>query len=117
MIIRAAKLLHGEREMKTRDPVATLSSSDGTSSLLIETSAYGREGEQGTRRTLRQSCLTTSRLAENAAARSAEDDGLRVREDGRDREAACKIGQAESQRITIVQTWLPYAPGHLTSMK
>lgn len=90
MIIRAAKLLHGEREMKTRDPVATLSSSDGTSSLLIETSAYGREGEQGTRRTLRQSCLTTGRLAEHAATCSAQDNSLCVREDGRDGKAAYK---------------------------
>ena len=38
--------------------------------------------------TLRQSCLTTGGLAEHAAACGAEDDGLRVRENGRDGEAA-----------------------------
>ena len=44
--------------------------------------------DRGRGRTLGQSRLTTSRLAQDACARTAENDGLGVREDSGDREAA-----------------------------
>lgn len=43
----------------------------------------------GRARTLCETGLSTCGLAEDAGARSAEDDGLCVREDGGDGEAAC----------------------------
>ena len=64
-----------------------LSSSDGMSSLSGWVSATRACGaNKGL--TLSQSCLTTSRLAEYARACAAEDDGLRMREDGGNGEAA-----------------------------
>lgn len=82
--------MESEGEGESQDPQRPLSSSDGTSSLWDGAeSARDRRGMCAGRRTLRQSRLTTSRLAEDAAACRAEDDGLRVREDGRDGEATC----------------------------
>jgi hypothetical protein len=45
----------------------------------------------GMRRTLRESCLTTGGLAEHARARATDDDGLRVRKDRGDGEAAWQM--------------------------
>ena len=42
----------------------------------------------GERRTLGQPGLTASGLAQNTCARGADDDGLRMREDGSDSKAA-----------------------------
>ena len=64
--------------------------------------------------TLGQSRLTTGRLAQNGCASTAENDGLRVREDGGNREAA--YGTVEVS-ILRVEHDAGYAPGHFTSIK
>lgn len=70
-------------------------------------------------RTLSQSRLTTGGLAEHARACGAGNDGLCVREDGGDGEAACGSRRAAVRRARA--GWGVArdddVPGHLTSMK
>ena len=61
--------------------------------------SHSENGRERTTHTLRQSCFTTSRLAENAAACCAEYNGLRVRQDGRNGEAALASVHEHQKRL------------------
>jgi hypothetical protein len=89
-------------------------SSDGTSSL-VQNLEYEMNNGQSVVLTFSEPCPTTRRLAQYAGARTANNDGLCVREDSGNAEAAYGYS-TKYQHPRQVDINL-HVPGHLTSMK